>query len=102
MDKEFEIDYIMPEPVPDSFFDREAIKQVMQNLIDNACKYSGGSKKVEVKVSSTHSEIIIEVKDFGIGIKKDEHGEGATINDDAFDMHLRKYLEIDRYALNQN
>ena len=44
-DKDFEINFILNESVPDSYFDKESIKQVLQNLIDNACKYSGKSKK---------------------------------------------------------
>jgi signal transduction histidine kinase len=68
----FQVEYILPEPVPDCFFDREAIKQVLQNLIDNACKYSGDSKKIEVSLTSNGSENIITVRDFGIGIKEEE------------------------------
>ncbi len=72
MDKGFQINVISPEPIPDSVFDREAIKQVLQNLIDNACKYSANSKIIEVKMTRADSGITISVKDYGIGIKKDE------------------------------
>ena len=72
MDKGFQVNLILPESIPDSLFDREAIKQVLQNLIDNACKYSGDSKIIEVKLTRIDSEIIIAVKDYGIGIKKEE------------------------------
>jgi signal transduction histidine kinase len=71
-DMDFEVEFILPVPVPDLFFDREAIKQVLQNLIDNACKYSGDSKKIEVSLTSNGSENIITVRDFGIGIKEEE------------------------------
>jgi len=70
--KGFRIDFILPEPVPDSWYDIEAIQQVLQNLIDNACKYSGDSKLIEVKLTRIDSDIIISVKDYGIGINKDE------------------------------
>ena len=72
MDKGFQINLSLPEPIPDSVFDREAIKQVLQNLIDNAVKYSANSKIIEVKMTRADSEITISVKDYGMGIKKDE------------------------------
>ena len=68
----FQIDFLVPEPIPEMVFDREAIKQVIQNLMDNAHKYSGDSKRMEVKITATDSEISISVRDFGIGISKDE------------------------------
>jgi signal transduction histidine kinase/tetratricopeptide (TPR) repeat protein len=71
-DKGFQIDFKSQESIPDSFFDRNAIKQVIQNLMDNACKYSGNSKKIEVKVASSESDVTLSVRDFGIGIRKDE------------------------------
>jgi len=72
MDKGFQVNLFLPESIPDSVFDIEAIKQVLQNLIDNAFKYSGNSKIIEVKVTQANSEITISVKDYGIGINKDE------------------------------
>ncbi len=71
-DKGFQLKLNLHEVIPDSIFDKEAIRQVLQNLIDNACKYSDDSKIIEVKVSKVDSGISISVKDFGIGIKKDE------------------------------
>ena len=45
---------------------------VMQNLIDNALKYSDEDQKVFVNVSESNSMIRISVEDFGIGISDDE------------------------------
>jgi len=72
MDKGFRINYILPEPIADCVFDKEAIKQVVQNLIDNSCKYSGNSKIIDVEVTQADSGVAISVKDYGIGINKDE------------------------------
>jgi signal transduction histidine kinase len=71
-DKGFEINFILNKSVPDSYFDKESIKQVLQNLVDNACKYSGKSKKIEVRVTSDKTKIYMSVKDYGIGIKKED------------------------------
>ena len=69
----FNINFSVPEPVPDVVFDREAMEQVMHNLLDNACKYSGDSRKIDVKVAAKGNRVIISVRDFGIGILKEDH-----------------------------
>jgi signal transduction histidine kinase len=69
----FIIGLSIPEPVPEFVFDREAMEQVMHNLLDNACKYSGDSRKIEVQLLSSGNRVIISVRDYGIGLKKEEH-----------------------------
>lgn len=68
----FSIDLVIPEPLPDIVFDREAIDQVMNNLIDNAIKYSGDSRNVVIQVQSKGNNMIISVRDYGIGIRKED------------------------------
>jgi len=69
----FNIDISIPEPVPEIVFDREAMEQVMHNLLDNACKYSGDARKVEVQLLSKGNNVIISVRDYGVGIRKEDH-----------------------------
>lgn len=71
-DQGFLIDLIIPETLPDVVFDREAMEQVIHNLLDNACKYSGDSRNIEVHLSSKGNKILISVIDHGIGIKKED------------------------------
>jgi signal transduction histidine kinase/tetratricopeptide (TPR) repeat protein len=52
--------------------DRIALAQAVTNLIDNAVKYSGGSRRVVVSASREGGFLVIAVKDFGIGIKKED------------------------------
>ncbi|MEO8413203.1 MAG: ATP-binding protein [Ginsengibacter sp.] len=52
--------------------DLQRIEQVLINLLSNAIKYSPDAKTVIVYVTKTDSEIIVQVKDFGIGIAKEE------------------------------
>jgi len=52
--------------------DRTAITQAMTNLIDNAIKYSGESKTIEVQAFVQDQDLIVAVQDFGIGINKEE------------------------------
>lgn len=48
------------------------ISRLVQNLIDNAVKYSNDNGNILVSVHRTEDEIQISVKDDGIGISKDE------------------------------
>jgi two-component system sensor histidine kinase VicK len=50
----------------------EKFQRVLDNLIGNALKFSKEKSKVEVILSRTDTQIIIEVKDHGIGIPKDK------------------------------
>ena len=56
------------EPSPLLRVDKDAIAQVIMNLLDNAVKYSNGRKDIEVRVSSNEREVRIAVCDHGIGI----------------------------------
>ena len=54
--------------MPSLYIDREGIQQVLYNLLDNAYKYSGKSKEINVSLMRNKNEVEISVKDFGIGI----------------------------------
>jgi signal transduction histidine kinase/tetratricopeptide (TPR) repeat protein len=55
--------------------DRDAMTQAIHNLIDNAIKYSGKMQKVMVNAYREDQNLVIAVKDFGIGIKKEERNK---------------------------
>ncbi|RYZ99648.1 MAG: HAMP domain-containing histidine kinase [Sphingobacteriaceae bacterium] len=61
--------YGTAEPVY-SGINAEKMQRVMDNLISNAIKFSGDSN-VEVSLQSLNSQVIINVKDFGMGIPND-------------------------------
>ena len=42
---------------------------IVDNLLENAVKYSSSEDSIEVILSNNHSELIVEVADHGIGIK---------------------------------
>jgi two-component system sensor histidine kinase SenX3 len=48
--------------------DHEALSRAVWNLLDNAVKYSGASREVEVKVTRAGNVVSIAVRDCGIGI----------------------------------
>ena len=52
--------------------DEEAIRQIFDNLIDNAIKYTAEGGKVRVACAHTPEHVTVEVADTGIGIPRDE------------------------------
>ena len=48
--------------------DKDAIAQVVVNLLDNAVKYSNGNRNIEVIVRGERDKVRISVRDHGIGI----------------------------------
>ena len=52
--------------------DKDAIVQVIYNLIDNAFRYTDKSRRVTVRLTSDASRAKIEVTDYGQGIPKSE------------------------------
>jgi signal transduction histidine kinase len=52
--------------------DRQKIEQVLLNLLSNAVKYSPADNKVMVSVDKNDSELIVKVRDFGMGIPEEE------------------------------
>jgi len=51
--------------------DRERTGQVLANLLTNAIKYSPGADKVIVSIEGKKDQIVCSVRDFGIGIAKE-------------------------------
>lgn len=50
--------------------DKNAIKIVIDNLIDNAVKYSSGKPEIEVKTENKNKRFVIEFIDKGIGVEQ--------------------------------
>lgn len=52
-------------------FDYGKIEQVINNLLDNAIRYTKPADKITLTVRDTGDEVIISVEDTGIGLKKE-------------------------------
>ncbi len=52
--------------------DNKLFKSIINNLLSNAIKYSPDGGKVEIKIEQIENDLIIKVKDEGIGIPQDE------------------------------
>jgi signal transduction histidine kinase/tetratricopeptide (TPR) repeat protein len=68
----FDIELKVRGPIPLIAVDRTTLSQAITNLIDNAIKYSGDSRKIMVSASAEEQFLVIAVQDFGVGIKKED------------------------------
>ena len=55
--------------------DRVRLQRILHNLLDNAVKYSSSGNKIEVLVKKLNNEVLIGVKDRGIGIPSELQGK---------------------------
>jgi len=70
----FTISVSLPDTVlPVVCIDVQAMTQVFVNLLDNAMKYSGRSRRILVSLSQRNADVVVSVTDFGIGIEPDDH-----------------------------
>jgi len=68
----FEIGLDVERALPLIAVDRTALSQAVTNLVDNAIKYSGDSRKISVSAFLEELAVSIAVEDYGIGIKKED------------------------------
>jgi two-component system sensor histidine kinase VicK len=60
------------------YFDRLLLHQVIDNMVSNAVNYSEKGGQIELSVAYTEKEIVVSVKDDGIGIPKQQQGDIFT------------------------
>lgn len=70
--QQFRIDVEVPPDLPGVRADRTAVTIALDNVIDNAIKYSNGSRVLQIRAWRSDRWITISVLDFGIGIRDDE------------------------------
>ncbi len=58
--------------LPKAFVDPSQIKVVIENLLDNAVRYTNKRGLIEVSIKKKNSNIYFEVKDDGVGIPKED------------------------------
>lgn len=54
------------------FLDQDFIRNILNNLITNAMKYSPDESHIDVRVSLDEQQVTIDVTDLGVGIPQDE------------------------------
>jgi PAS domain S-box-containing protein len=71
-EKDIDLVYHLPKKDINVFLDGEKILQVLNNLLDNALKFTERGGKVTISLKVLTDKIIVEVADNGIGISKNE------------------------------
>ncbi|MEI6050490.1 MAG: HAMP domain-containing sensor histidine kinase [Bacteroidota bacterium] len=67
------LNFDAPEPVV--YGDSEHLTNLVNNLLDNAIKYSSGSPEITIKTRNSETGIILTVEDKGIGMTKVVQGK---------------------------
>lgn len=105
------LEYNDPDDIIAVYGDKNRLRQVFINIIDNALKYSDAGDCVSVAAKVLEDDIVITVKDTGIGIKQKDlpsiktkfykanttrrgSGIGLAVADEIINMH-GGHLEID-------
>ena len=109
------LNYYEPEMLPFVYGDKNRLKQVFINIVDNAIKYSDKGDTVSVEAYEQEGNICISVSDTGLGISAEDlpkiktkffkanhtrrgSGIGLAVADEIISMHggtLTLYSELD-------
>jgi two-component system phosphate regulon sensor histidine kinase PhoR len=69
---EFELIVELPPDLPQVCVDRPAVIQALENIIDNAIKYSGATRRLAVSGRAAGKSLTLTVKDSGSGICRED------------------------------
>ncbi len=68
-EKKLEVVFIKPpDKLPDVLIDTEKMKLAIQNLLDNAIKYTPAGGKIKIEIRQNKGELEFSIKDSGMGI----------------------------------
>jgi signal transduction histidine kinase len=65
------VDFQAPSPDIVVYIDRDTIRMVIENIVDNASKYSGASKTICITLTETAKNVELAIADQGVGISLD-------------------------------
>jgi signal transduction histidine kinase len=74
-ERQIALDIAIPEPAPNVFGDSEKLMAVVNQLLDNALKFTPPKGKITVRVITQAADVVISVADTGIGIPTDRVNE---------------------------
>jgi len=70
--KSVDIDFQVDDDIPKVFVDQNSYHTIIENLVENALKYSPNSKYIGIRIFSDNKNVYLQVKDKGTGIPKDK------------------------------
>jgi PAS domain S-box-containing protein len=62
----------LKELLPEVLVDKEKISIVVQNLLENAIKYSPVGGEISISIERLNKDVLFKIKDSGVGIPKDQ------------------------------
>jgi signal transduction histidine kinase len=74
IDRQFALTLAIPDNLPPVWADRAALHHALSNVVDNAIKYSDGTRALDIQARSDAGRVVVSVADRGIGIPGDELG----------------------------
>jgi signal transduction histidine kinase len=67
-----EIEFLVNNDLPKILGDKYQIRQVIENLLDNAIRYTKGQGKIKIRIKREGKFIHFEIEDNGVGIPKED------------------------------
>ncbi len=68
LNKAVQMEVVMPPTLPIFFGHPVQMRQMFEHMVDNAIKYSNTGGKIEIIGQVEHNQVILQIKDYGIGI----------------------------------
>jgi len=65
-------DFVIPSTLPKVMADEARVEQVLVNIIHNAIKFTPSGGRISISANARDNDIIISVKDTGVGIPADD------------------------------
>jgi signal transduction histidine kinase len=65
----FDVHVDIPAPLPSVSADRTAILQVLENVLDNAIRYSNGTRHLTISAAADETHVTLKIADKGRGIQ---------------------------------
>jgi signal transduction histidine kinase len=87
--QQFIVDTEIPDGVPETLLDRNAISLAILNLLSNAVKYSGDERQIRVACGARNGALFVRVADRGLGIDEADLGKIFDKFYRARDEHVR-------------
>jgi signal transduction histidine kinase len=68
----FDVNVDIPAPLPSVYADRTAMLQVLENILDNAVRYSNGTRQLTISAAASDSQVSLKIADSGRGISPED------------------------------